>query len=141
MTNWTRPWLRKLHPNFFLIFVVTACHNSWAAVNGFFGGPALFSSGALENVNAFATPRYWAVAYLFAATCMVLGLFRKSFGLAKFGLAVGLGISMLRFFLLALAFQEGGAVANSLPNLLVVIGVHCAQLLEPPVNPVSSIGD
>lgn len=136
MSKLTKPWLQKFHKNFFLIYVVTFIHFFWNAVNGIFGSSAWFNIEVLHFVN-FVSPFIWGVGYLFVALMLVVGLFKNDFRLARIGLASGLFMEFTRFILILLAvFIVGGAVANTLANLLVVVGVLLSQLREPPVNPV-----
>lgn len=136
MSKWTKPWLQKFHKNFFLIYVFTIVHFFWNAINGIFGNFSWFNIEVLHFVN-FVNPFIWGVGYFIVALMLTIGLFRNDFKLSRIGLAAGLFMESTRFILILFAvFLVGGAVANTLANLLVVVGVLLSQLKEPPVNPV-----
>lgn len=135
--SWSKPWLQKFHPNFFLSYIITTVHFLWAAVNGLYGDEEWFSLPFLEYVN-LVPHELWGIAYLLVGVTMLLGLFRSSFKLARLGLAGGLFLESARFILILSSVWQTNQSANTLANLLVVVGVLVSQLLEPPVNPSST---
>lgn len=136
MSNWSRPWLQRFHRNFFVIYVVTIVFNFWAALNAILGSDSWFDLSILKYVN-YVDHGWWGLAYLGVGTIMLLGLFRPNFNLARIGLALGLFLACARFLLIVLAvwLERDVGGANTLTNMLMVVGVYVSQLLEPPVNP------
>lgn len=136
-TRWSKLWLKRSHPNYYVIYLFTLVHFFWNALNGLIGGEE-FSIPVLDHVNAVASPQVWGVSYLVVTVLLLVGLFRANFKVAKLGLAIGLLMQLSRFLLvLSVSLAEAVAVANTLPNLLVVVGVLISQSLEPPVNPAT----
>lgn len=135
--SWPKPWLHRFHPNFFLIYVITVVHFFWAAINGLFGDASWFTLPFLEYVN-FVSYWWWGLGYLIVGTTMLVGLFRSDFKWARLGLAGGLFLESARFILILASVWQTNQSANTLANLLVVVGVLVSQLLEPPVNPTST---
>ncbi len=131
-----RPWLQRFHPNFFLIYVISIVHFLWAGVNGIAGDPDWFKLDFLEYVNV-VSPTVWGVAYLGVGALMAIGLFREDFKYARLGLATGLFLESSRFLLILASVLQVNQAANTLANLVVVVGVLATQLMEPPVNPSS----
>jgi hypothetical protein len=122
------------------MYCVTIAFNVWAAINGLFASGVWFQISVLEYVN-LVPHELWGLAYLGVGITLFLGLFRPNFALSHIGLAAGLFMAASRFLLLMLAvwMEQDVGGANTLTNMMMVVGAYVAQLLEPPVNPSTII--
>lgn len=134
-----RPWLRRSHPNFFLIYMATLVSFAGFALLGLFSADSHFASPAYKYINLFASHEVWGAWAAATSVIMFIGLHFSNFRMARFGLGMGLCWMLLRFFFFAEAAWAGipGAL-NGLPTYMLGALVLLGQTLEPPSNPASA---
>lgn len=128
-------WLHKTHINFFLVYMFTAISHLWISANGVFGQDNDYASPALIEVNKFADHTTWGYWSGIIGLGLIFGLFCRTFVVSRLFLGFGIAIMLFRFLLISQAWLNGAPVANSLPYLFLIIGLHVSQTLEPPINP------
>lgn len=128
-------WLHKTHKNFFLVYLFTAISHLWIAAHGIFGDQDDYLLPALVEVNKFADHTTWGYWSGLIGVGLIFGLFCRTFVVSRLFLGLGIAIMLFRFLLISQAWFNGASVANSLPYLFLIIGLHVSQTLEPPINP------
>lgn len=134
---WRKPALLRDHPNFFFIFIATILFHVALAFIGIFGKPPNFASPSLIVVNGFASPWVWGLASAAIACCLIVGLYRTHWKLARLALAAGAALTMWRAILIATPLIEGTTKQGltALPVWALAAALHLSQTAEPPHNP------
>lgn len=134
------PNLYYTHPNFFFIYAATVGFHIALACIGVFGKPPNFASPSLQVVNGFATPATWGWASAVIAVCLLAGLYRTRFTLARVALATGAAMCLLRTFLILMPLLAGETRQGltALPVWALAAALHFSETAEPPLNPATA---
>lgn len=132
-------WLRRSHPNFFIVFSATLMFHAAQALIGLAAGAGSFRSASLTYVNDVATPGWWGAAFGVTALGMAAGLAsRRWWHAARLALAWGAVVTGVRAVLIAMAaLKLDGTGLTGVPLWLLAAILHLSQAGEPPANPAS----
>lgn len=132
-------WLRRSHPNFFVVFAATLLFHAAQALIGFVGTDDAFRSSSLTYVNDLASPRWWGVAFAVTALGMAAGMASRDWWhTARVALALGAIVTGVRAVLIGMAYLNlGGPGLTGIPVWLLIATLHLSQAGEPPANPAA----
>lgn len=133
-----RLWLWRSHPQFFVSFAVTALLHLGMGTLALINSESQSKVPALVRAHAIAPPHTWGVVFVVTGLVLAVGLFQRTWFMARAGLIAGFVVCLTRFAAIAGAAVDGrlGAITGVFPWLFIA-GVHLAQLGEPPENPAT----
>jgi hypothetical protein len=134
MSKYLVPKLWKRHPNFFIIYFVTAVSLHLGLGLTQLVDKERYSNDAFLHLYQVAPVTVWALLSIGVFLLMTLGAYYRFDIFGRLGLAIGLFSCLARGFLIELGPASGGGLFV----WFTVAALHFAQISEPTVNPMTA---
>lgn len=127
------PKLWKQHPNFFVVYFITAVSLHLGLGITQFTDQERYSNPVFQKMFKIMPVDAWAWGSLLVFGLMTVGAYYQFHIWGRIGLGLGLFLCLARGLLIELGPGSGAGIFV----WLTVAGLHFAQLSEPPINPLT----